>query len=180
MVLLFLSPLSCLSGIAGPDETKNRSGRKVLRLIQIRLATPSFEKSSPARQAQSATSLNDRFEFHKRGQLFIRVHNETLSVAPVRVSDPDCSPFEIQSGYTASTETGFAEIVSDDFPVLYRHGYCLLIILRRLRCRSARFKLCAHLLDLRCLLFELLAELRDGCLQLLYCLLQFRAGTTHH
>ena len=25
--------------------------------------------------------LNRRFEFHKRGQLFIRTHNETLSIA---------------------------------------------------------------------------------------------------
>jgi hypothetical protein len=28
----------------------------------------------------------------KRSQLFIRVHNETLSIAAMRVSDPDRSP----------------------------------------------------------------------------------------
>jgi hypothetical protein len=34
-----------------------------------------------------------RFKFDKRGQLFIRVHNETLSVIAMRVRNPDCSPF---------------------------------------------------------------------------------------
>jgi hypothetical protein len=33
-----------------------------------------------------------RLKFDKRGQLFIRAHNETLSVVAVRVSNPDCSP----------------------------------------------------------------------------------------
>jgi hypothetical protein len=28
----------------------------------------------------------------KRRQLFIRTHNETLSIIAVRVSNPDCSP----------------------------------------------------------------------------------------
>ena len=40
----------------------------------------------------------------------------------------------------------------------------LLIVVDPLRCRFACFKLGAHLLDLRCLLLELLRELRDGCL----------------
>jgi hypothetical protein len=31
-------------------------------------------------------------QFQKRDQLFIRVRNETLSVAAMRVSNPDCSP----------------------------------------------------------------------------------------
>jgi hypothetical protein len=38
---------------------------------------------------------NRRFEFQKRSQLFIRVHNETLSVAAMCVSNPDRSPFTI-------------------------------------------------------------------------------------
>ena len=38
---------------------------------------------------------NRRFDFQKRGQLFIRVHNETLSVAAMRVSNPDCWPLGI-------------------------------------------------------------------------------------
>jgi hypothetical protein len=37
-----------------------------------------------------------RLEFQKRSQLFIRVHNEALSVAAMCVNNPDCSPFAIQ------------------------------------------------------------------------------------
>jgi hypothetical protein len=33
----------------------------------------------------------DAFKFHKRCQLFIRVHNVTLSVVAVRVSNEDCA-----------------------------------------------------------------------------------------
>jgi hypothetical protein len=33
-----------------------------------------------------ASSLDRRFKFQKRRQLFIRTHNETLSVAAMRVS----------------------------------------------------------------------------------------------
>jgi hypothetical protein len=39
---------------------------------------------------------NRRFEFQKRAQLFIRSHNETLSVTAMRVSNPDRSPAKIQ------------------------------------------------------------------------------------
>jgi len=35
---------------------------------------------------------NHRFEFQKRSQDFIRVHNETLSVVAVCVSNPNRSP----------------------------------------------------------------------------------------
>jgi hypothetical protein len=43
MVLPFFPRPVCFSGVAGLEETKNLAG-EVLRLIQIRLATPSFEK----------------------------------------------------------------------------------------------------------------------------------------
>jgi hypothetical protein len=79
---------------------------------------------------QFAASTNHRFEFHKRGQLFIRTRNETLPVAAMRVSNEDT----------------FARYVR------------LLIVLGHLRRRFARFKLGAHFLDLRCLLFELGAQ----------------------
>jgi hypothetical protein len=36
-------------------------------------------------------TLNRAFDFQKRRQLLIGMHNETLSIA-VRVSNPDCSP----------------------------------------------------------------------------------------
>ena len=38
---------------------------------------------------------NHRFQFHKRGQLFIRTHNETLSVIAMCVSNENCSPARI-------------------------------------------------------------------------------------
>jgi len=45
MVLPFFSPAELILGSCGdPEEAKNLAGR-VLRLIQIRLATPSLEKS---------------------------------------------------------------------------------------------------------------------------------------
>ena len=43
----------------------------------------------------SAATPNRRFEFDKRGQLFIRTHNEALTVITMRVSNPDRSPARI-------------------------------------------------------------------------------------
>jgi len=43
-----------------------------------------------------ASSANRRFEFDKRGEPFIRTHNETLSVIAMRVSNEDRSPARIQ------------------------------------------------------------------------------------
>jgi len=45
---------------------------------------------------QFAANPNRRFQFNKRSQPFISAHNETPSVAAMSVSNPDCSPFEIQ------------------------------------------------------------------------------------
>jgi hypothetical protein len=59
------------------------------------------------------------FQFHERSQLFIRMHNETLSVAAMCVCNPDCSPVGINRRNAAPTPTRFAEIVSDDFPLLH-------------------------------------------------------------
>jgi len=36
-----------------------------------------------------------QFQFHKRRQLFIGVHNETLSIIALCVSNEDCSRFTI-------------------------------------------------------------------------------------
>jgi hypothetical protein len=44
---------------------------------------------------QFAASSNRRLQFHKRSQLFIRVHNEPLSVAAMRVRNPDRPPVGI-------------------------------------------------------------------------------------
>jgi hypothetical protein len=41
---------------------------------------------------QFAASADRSFQFQKRSQFFIRVHNEPLSVAAMRVGNPDDSP----------------------------------------------------------------------------------------
>jgi hypothetical protein len=46
----FLSPAALVPGIADPQKTKNLGGVSVLRLIEIRLATLSFEKIAAACQ----------------------------------------------------------------------------------------------------------------------------------
>jgi hypothetical protein len=40
---------------------------------------------------------NRSFQFQKRSQYLIRVHDETLPVIAMGVSNPDCPPFPIQS-----------------------------------------------------------------------------------
>jgi hypothetical protein len=45
--------------------------------------------------SQFAASADRHFKFHKRRELFIRVHNETLSIVAMHVSDEDRSPGEI-------------------------------------------------------------------------------------
>jgi hypothetical protein len=42
-----------------------------------------------------AVSANRRFRLNKRSQLFIGVHNKALTVAAMRVSNPDRSPARI-------------------------------------------------------------------------------------
>ena len=81
-----------------------------------------FGKISVAGQDKPARPRTAGFKFDKRGQLLICAHNETRSVVAMSVRDEDCSPIGIQSCNTAPTPTGFAEIVSDDFPVFFpRH-----------------------------------------------------------
>ena len=45
----------------------------------------------------SAATPNRRFEFDKRGQLFIRTHNETLSIVAMCISNEDCPPARIHA-----------------------------------------------------------------------------------
>jgi hypothetical protein len=71
-----------------------------------------FGKISVAGQDKTPRPGTAGFKFDKRGQLLIRMHNETLSVVTMCVRHKDRSPV----GSTAPTPTGFAEIVSDDFP----------------------------------------------------------------
>ena len=85
MVLPFLFPLWLILGTASLEQARNLAAENVLRLIQIRLATPSLAKISTASQDNSATT-NRRLGFQKRRQLFIRSHNEPLSTVMMCVS----------------------------------------------------------------------------------------------
>jgi hypothetical protein len=77
-----------LSGCGSGRDEEPGGEEAVLRQIQIRLATPSLQKSTPACQDKFAAGANRRFKFQKRSQLFIRMHDETLSVvAMVRIFD---------------------------------------------------------------------------------------------
>ena len=53
------------------------------------------------------------------------MHNETLFIVAMRVNKSDRSPIGIDRGDAAPTPTGFAQIVSDDFPVLHDLESCL-------------------------------------------------------
>jgi hypothetical protein len=95
MVLPFVYPALLILLVAGPEGAKNLSGGNVLRLIQIRLRTPSLQRILPACQDNSPQIANPGFEFHKRSQLFIGAHDEALSVIAMRVSSPNRSPVGI-------------------------------------------------------------------------------------
>ena len=49
------------------------------------------------------------------------MHNGTLSVAAMRVRNPDGSPLGIQSCHPVQTPSRLAEIVSDDFQIFHAH-----------------------------------------------------------
>jgi hypothetical protein len=84
----------------GSGRGEEPGGEEVLRLIQIRLATRILKKSGqlvkPIRRKPAPP-----IKFQKRRQLFIRAHNETLSVVAMRVNDPDRSPFGINRFHRA-------------------------------------------------------------------------------
>jgi hypothetical protein len=68
-----------------------------LRLIQDQLSDADFGKNLANPSNQFTAPANHRFEFEKRRQLFIRAHNETLSVATMCVNNPDPFARENQS-----------------------------------------------------------------------------------
>jgi hypothetical protein len=54
-----------------------------------------FGKNLANPSSQNAPTSNHRFKFHKSGQLFIRVCNQTLSVVAMSVCNPDRPPVGI-------------------------------------------------------------------------------------
>src|SRR6266516_2003111 len=99
--------------------------------MRVNKSTFRFGSAPKNLSGKLAASADRRFEFDKHSQLLIRTHKETLAVAAMRVTNPDCTP--------ATKPTGAA---------------ALLIVQDCFRCRFAHFNLGADPLDLRCLLFE--------------------------
>jgi hypothetical protein len=56
-----------------------------------------------------------RFAFHKRSQLFIRTHNETLSVIAMRVSNENRSPLGIHGWHTSPARPSSATLAEANF-----------------------------------------------------------------
>jgi hypothetical protein len=52
---------------------------------------------SPTRQENPTASADYGFKFHRRRQLFIRVHNETLSIIAMRVGNEGRLPIGIRA-----------------------------------------------------------------------------------
>jgi hypothetical protein len=79
------------------------------------------EGSNPSRHSAFADERSwfskhfGTFKLEKRRQYFVRGNDKPLSIAAMRVSNEDRSPFDIHGIDTAPTPTGFARIVSDDF-----------------------------------------------------------------
>jgi len=86
----FFFPLSLCFSAAGLEKAKNLAG-EVLHLIQDCLSDAEFGKNLASVSIQIAASANRPFEFQKRSQLFIGTHNETLTVAVMRVGNRDLS-----------------------------------------------------------------------------------------
>jgi hypothetical protein len=61
----------------------------------ICLATEEFGRNLASPSSQFAASANRGFQLQKRGQFFIRTHNETLSIVAMSVCNPDYSPVGI-------------------------------------------------------------------------------------
>jgi hypothetical protein len=87
MVLPFFSPLRLDFWTAGPEETKNPAGRKALRLIQIRLATPSLAKIRLASQDNSAQRGSPVSTLQAQCRLIAKMSAAKVTAAlPLRVN----------------------------------------------------------------------------------------------
>jgi hypothetical protein len=73
-------PESCAFSIAAPHRKSN---------ALVTSAVPDKPTAEVAFSCCRLLGLSRRFQFHKRSQLFIRVHNVTLSVSAVCVCNED-------------------------------------------------------------------------------------------
>jgi hypothetical protein len=95
-VLPLFFPAALIQLVAVPEETKNPAGRCPPSNSDP-FSDAEFAKNyATVSSKKRAATPNRRFEFEKRSELFIRVHNEPLSVIAMRVSNEDRSPVAIQ------------------------------------------------------------------------------------
>jgi hypothetical protein len=80
--------------VRSPEEAKNPAGESPPP-DSGPFEDAEFGENYANLSSQFAASVDCLFKFHQRSQLFIRVHNETLSVAAMCVRNPDRSPVEI-------------------------------------------------------------------------------------
>jgi hypothetical protein len=78
-----------------------------------------FEKISLACKEKFAAAANRRCKFERGRQLFVGTHNESPSIAVMRVNNPDRLAALIYRRNTTPTPSGFTEIVGNDFPGLH-------------------------------------------------------------
>jgi hypothetical protein len=90
--LFFPAALSQL--VAGPEWAKNLAGKCPPHDSDPFNGVDS-EENYASLSKQFVASANRRFEFHKSGQLFIRMNDEPLSVVAMCVNNPDRSPVGI-------------------------------------------------------------------------------------
>jgi len=94
--LSFLFSAALILVSQGPEEAKNP---------RERCPPPDSDPFSDAESGENymsysrqfRASANRRFEFQKRSQLFVGVHNETLSISAICIGNPDYSPVAIHS-----------------------------------------------------------------------------------
>jgi hypothetical protein len=79
--LPFAFPAALSQLVAGPEGANNRA--KSPPPDSDPFSDAEFGKNLAGLSNQFAASSNRRFEFEKSRQLFIRVHNKTLSVVPI-------------------------------------------------------------------------------------------------
>jgi hypothetical protein len=78
----------------------------------------------PIRHLRAQYFARDSLKFEKRSQFFVGGDDESLSVVAVCISNEDRLSVGINRCDAAPTPTGFAEIVSDDFPELHVEADC--------------------------------------------------------
>jgi hypothetical protein len=88
-VKTFSGSFPALSGLAGHCDRGVRRGYWLYPIIDD-ADLYGAGSSGPASSGERPDRA--RFQFHKRSQLFISVHNETLSVIAVCVNNPERSP----------------------------------------------------------------------------------------